>query len=170
MLKQSQAVSHFTKQVLGPNFQEDVDVKTYITNDQKQQIIDLITISIKEKGTQISDEARAKYYDQKSLRRYVAGMVTNWFNKSKELNGNTTYETKNPGSRKSSSDEVVRNLRILKKQLTEAGNTEGLAEVESALAERLEQLEAAKPRKTKVTKPVNESYIPEHLRELIGAA
>lgn len=170
MFKQSEAVSHFTKQVLGASFQDGVDVKSYITEDQKQQVIDCVTSSIMENGTKISDEAKAKYSDQKSLRRYVAGMVTNWFNKSPGLNGGGKYETKAPGTRKGSQDEVVKNLRILKKQLTEAGNTQGLAEVESALAERLSQLEAAKPRKAKATKPVDESSIPEHLRDLIGAA
>jgi hypothetical protein len=142
MLKQSHAVLHFTKQVLGDSYQEGLDVKTYCTDAQRAEIADLVTDSILAGETFMKDESRAKYSDRTALRRYVVGMVKNWFDKSKTLNGGSKHVAKAPGSRVFQKDEVLKNLRIMRKQLEDAGNEAALAECDAEIASRIAELDS----------------------------
>jgi hypothetical protein len=165
-MKQSAAVVAAAKEILGESFQEGVDIKTYVTKEQRASIIDLVTDGIVEGDVDFSDAARAKYADRKSIRGYVSGMVTNWFNKSKELNGGTKFEYKNPGSRAGMGDAQLRELKKLLTRLAAASaSSEDLARVSEAIAEREATVKAAKASKVEV----NGDAIPEHLRDLLSA-
>jgi len=145
MLKQAHAVLYYTKQVLGDSFHEGLDVRSYCSDEQRQQIADLVTDSILNGKTFMKDESRAKYSTRESLRRYVVGMVKNWFDKSKELNGGIKHSAKAPGTRRHQKDEVIKNLKIMRKQLQDSGNAEALAEIDDAISARIAELEAQKP-------------------------
>ena len=162
MMNQHQSVVFFTKQVLGNRFEGGRDVKEYGTKDDKRRVAELVADGMLRNEVELSPEARAKYAGTKEglISKYVMGMVTNWWNKSKELNGGVKYETKNPGTRAGSGDEILKELRELRKHLVSVDNTEGVAKVDQAISDRLTQI-APKP------KEINTNLIPEHLRDLI---
>jgi hypothetical protein len=142
MFKQSESVVHFTKKVLGSYFQPGLDVASYCTSDQVAEIVDLVTDSITNGETQMKESSINKYDTRQKLRRYVAGMVKNWFDKSKELNGGITHTAKSPGTRKYQKDEVIKNLKIMLKVLKSNGNHEGVAEVQEAIDNRIAELKS----------------------------
>lgn len=163
-MSQHQAVVSFTKSILGEKFQAGRDVKEYATRDDKRRVAELVAEAMLEGQVELSAEARAKYATTKEnlVSRYVIGMVTNWWNKSKELNGGTRYEAKNPGSRQGATDPVIKELRTLRKHLESVNNTEGLAKVDAAIAERFAEIAKAKP-----APEINTELLPEHLRDLV---
>ena len=160
--KQVDAVIHYTKQVMADSYQEGVDIKSYITKEQRSDIELLVTDSILTGETQMSDEGRLKYQDQEKLLGYVRGMVKNWFAKSKELNGGVKHEYKNPGSRAGQGDAKLKELKALRGQLVTAGNTAGVAKVDEFIAKRVAEL---KPTEVKT---INADLIPDELKDLIA--
>ena len=160
--KQVDAVIHYTKQVMADSYQEGVDIKSYITKEQRSDIELLVTDSILTGETQMSDEGRLKYQDQEKLLGYVRGMVKNWFAKSKELNGGVKHEYKNPGSRAGQGDAKLKELKALRGQLVTAGNQAGVAKVDEFIAKRVAEL---KPTEVKT---INADLIPDELKDLIA--
>jgi osmotically-inducible protein OsmY len=165
-ISQHSAVVTQVKAQLGERFTPGQDVKDYITKADRQAVAAKIAQQMLDGEVTLSDEAKAKYGESAETlaSRYVMGMVTNWLNKSKELNGGTKYTTKNPGSRAGSGDEQVREMRKLRKQLAELGNTEGVERVDAAIAQRLAEIGASKTS----TVEINAEVLPEALRGLIG--
>lgn len=157
IMSQSEAVVFFTKQVLGGRFQEGVDVKSYITKEERAEVSHRVTAGMFEGSVAISAEAKAKYGSDLRA-KYVVGMVTNWFNKSLELNGGVKHEIKNPGSR--SQDPQLKNLRLL---LTKYEGKPEADAIRAAIANRLAEL---KPSVTEAT--IDAEAIPEALRKLVG--
>lgn len=166
MKNQHQGVVAATIAVMGDRFQKGVDIKSYITETEHDKVIETVAAGFLAGEIEMSDEARVKYHDLKSITGYTKGLVSNWFNKSKELNGGTKYEAKNPGSRAGSSDEQIKEMRVLKQKLEAAGNTEGAAKVAAAITSRLEELKATKAAKS--AREVDVTKIPEELRELVS--
>lgn len=164
-LSQHAAVVKFTQEILGARYELGTDVKLVATKEDKKQIATKIAEAMIEGTVELSDNAMAKYGEsvESLTNKYVVGMVTNWFNKSLDLNGGTKYETKNPGSRAGSGDALIKEMRLLKKQLQEIGNHEGVAKVEAAINERVAQLKSTNTK----TVTINPDNIPEHLRDLI---
>ena len=111
-----------------------------------------------------TDSNSSKLSDTKELRKYVAGLVTNWHNKDKSFNAGAKYETKNPGSRAGAQDEQIKELKNLKTHLEAVGNTEGVAKVAEAITARLEELKTLNS--SKKLPEVDMTKIPEHLRSL----
>lgn len=165
MKSQHDAVIEATKSVLGSRFQPGVDVKTYATKEDKAAVVGEVVKMFQEGQAALSDEAKAKYSDAKDLKNYTIGLVTNWFNKSKELNGGVKYEAKNPGARAGASDEQVKEMKILKARLEAVGNVEGAAKVAEAITQRIAELKAETSSKN--LPEVDLTKIPEHLRDLI---
>lgn len=164
-MSQHKAVVTFTQQVLGDKFENGRDIKSYAGKDEKRKVAELIADGMLSGEVELSAEAKAKYGDTKEtlIGKYVMGMVTNWWNKSKELNGGEKYEAKNPGSRAGGQDSVIKEMRALRKHLETVGNLDGIAKVDEAIAQRLAEIAPAKP-KTEL----NRELIPEHLRDLLG--
>lgn len=165
-LSQHQAVINATTAHFGERYELGTDVKDITTKADKKAIATKIAEQMLEGSVELSDAARAKYGEsvESLTNKYVVGMVTNWFNKSKELNGGVKYETKNPGSRAGGSDPMLREMRLLKKQLAEVGNDDGVAKVEAAINERIAQINATKLK----TVEINPDNLPEHLRTLLA--
>lgn len=161
-MKQATSVVLFTKSVLGTSFQTGDAVKSYITDAQIEEITDAVTASIANGETDLSDAARTKYSDAKALRRYVKGMVGNWFNKSKELNGDVKYEAKNPGSRAGSGDKAVAETKKLMATLDP--ESDGYARCQEFIDNRLAEISKSKP-----TKQVNAELIPDELKQYLSA-
>ena len=143
-MKQSDAVIQSTAQVLESNgiaFQLGVtDVRQIVTSDLRKQIIDEV-ISLFESGKiefKDTESNRAKLANAKLLRNYVNGLVTNWFNKSKELNGGTKHA---PTAKKTPADPQLKELQTLKKEMVfHSVDPENLALIEQAIAERESEL------------------------------
>ena len=165
-LSQHSAVVNATKTWFGERFRVGVDVKTYATKEDKRAIAMAVAEGMLAGEVELSDAARAKYGEsiESLVSKYVVGMVTNWFNKSLQLNGGVKYETKNPGSRAGSSDEEVRELRKLRKHLEGLGNAEGIAKVDEAIAERLAAIAGASAKPIEI----DAARLPEDLRHLVG--
>lgn len=162
-LSQHAAVVQVTQAHFGERFVPGSDVKEYATKSDKQAIAAEIAKRMLEGEVELSDAARAKYGESAETltSKYVVGMVTNWFNKSKELNGGVKYETKNPGSRAGAGDPQMKELRLLRKQLADLGNDEGVSRVDQAIAERIAELKPA------ATAPIiNKNLLPDFLRDL----
>ncbi len=157
IMSQSEAVVFFTKQVLGDRFKSGVDVKSYITKDEQHEVAHRVTAGMFEGSVAISADAKAKY-GSNLMKKYVVGMVTNWFNKSTELNGGVKHEIKNPGSR--SQDPQLKNLRLLLAKYE--GKPEADA-IRAAIANRLAELKPVAE-----TKSIDAEAIPEALRKLVG--
>lgn len=139
-LTQSAAVVLATKLILGDDFKPGVPVLSYITKEQRAAVVDEVTRMLVEGEVDISAEAMMKYGD-KLRSKYVAGMVTNWFTKGKELNGGVKHEAKNPGSRVGASDEKIKTMRQLRAHLVASGGSaEAIASVDAAIAERQAEL------------------------------
>lgn len=134
------------------------------TKEQLKEVYEMVAQELFDGTANFSDEARAKYPTLEAIRKeYVPGMVSNWLRKDLRLNGGQKYETKNPGSRAGSGDEVLKNLKALKTTLTEP---EHIAAVDAEIAARLEIL--GKTAKKTVT--IDLDKIPEELRNLLGLA
>lgn len=163
-LTQHSAVVQVTKAHFGERFVPGSDVKEYATKADKQAIAAKIAEMMLEGAVELSDSAKAKYGESAETltSKYVVGMVTNWFNKSKELNGGSKYETKNPGSRAGSGDAQIKEMRLLRKQLEALDNAEGVARVDQAIAERISELRAA----SAPTIEIKAELLPEYLRDL----
>lgn len=144
-MKQSQAVYQATKQVCdehGIEFADGMDFKEVFNGDQRGEVIDIVTQMLINGEADFSDKARAKYDTPEKVRGYCSGMVSNWYRKMPQLNGNTQYKAKNPGSRTGSQDEEVKNLKALLK--SDQLDDDGQAIVQKRLDERIKELKAAK--------------------------
>lgn len=97
--------------------------------------------------------------DDAKLNKYIPGLVNNWVRKDTRLNGGTKYETKRPGSRTGSGDEMLKNLKLL---LAVSTDPDTKAKVQAAIDERITAL------KPKVE--INSAALPESLRHLVHAA
>ncbi len=163
-LSQHAAVVQVTKAHFGERFIEGGDVKEYATKADKQAIASKIAELMLEGAVELGDAAKAKYGESAEVltSKYVVGMVTNWFNKSKDLNGGVKYETKNPGSRAGSGDPQIKEMRTLRKHLEQLGNADGIARVDEAIAQRLAEIGATKTS----TVEINTENLPEYLRDL----
>lgn len=163
ILTQHAAVVFATKSILGDAFKPGVDVKTYVTKEQKAAITSAVTEMLATGEADLSIEARAKFDTEKKLYAYTAGMVTNWFNKSKDLNGDVKYVTKNPGSRIGAGNDQLSALKALRSNLVaKNASPESVAKIDAAINGILGELKA----KTGV-KDVDMSLIPEELRDLV---
>lgn len=139
----------------------DSEVKP--TSEQRKQIIELVAKDLFEGRAEFSDEAKLKYDTFEKVRGYTGGMVSNWLRKDTRLNGNVKHEIKNPGSRAGQGDEVLKNLKALRTQLTDVDH---LAAVDEKIAEREQEIAQAKAK----TVTIDISKIPEELRYLIPTA
>lgn len=165
-LSQHAAVVQVTQAHFGERFIPGSDIKEIATKSDKQAIATKIAEMMLEGAVELSDAARAKYGESAETltSKYVMGMVTNWFNKSKELNGGVKYEAKNPGSRFGSGDPILKELNLLRKQLAEIGNEEGIARVDEAINAHKSLLKEKLQPKVEI----NADNLPANLRDLVG--
>ena len=132
--------------------QGKVPSTTEWTSEQKERVHDMVLqmflTGIVDKKSGGSDEA--------ALRKYIPGLVNNWVRKDLRLNGGSKYEPKNPGSRTSSGDETLKNLKLM---LTMVTDPDARVAVQQEIDKRIAEL--------KPTATVDVSKIPEHLRKFV---
>jgi hypothetical protein len=80
-------------------------------------------------------------FDDKELKSYVSGLLSNWLRKDTRLNGGSKYEAKNPGSRAGSGDAALTAMRALLTTLTDPNDK---AEVQAHIDARMAELTKAK--------------------------
>jgi len=108
---------------------------------------------------ELKEDARKKYDTESKLRSYCDGLVSNWLRKDDRLNGGEKYEPKNPGSRAGSGDEVVRELRKLKKITADETH---LTAIDAEIEKRLAAIKASKAKDVEI----DVEKLPEELRHL----
>lgn len=121
------------------------------TESQKSQVNSLVFNFFKTGATSHKGNP-----SDEQLLKYIPGLVNNWVRKDKRLNGGQKYETKRPGSRTGSGDEMLKNLRIL---LSVTADPAAKQQIEAAITARVAEL------KPKVE--VNVAALPENLRHLV---
>lgn len=156
-MKQNDAVFQAVCQVLG---QTNFDQAVVLTTDQRKQVIEIVSKGICEKKVDFSTEASEKYNTFDKVKTYTSGMVSNHLRKDKRLNCNTKYEAKNPGSRTGQGDEMLKNLKALRSQLTDLQHIQA---VDEKIAERTNEL-------SKKTVTIDIDKLPEELRHLVKAS
>ena len=150
----------------GVSFENGEIAKDVLTAEIRSEVRETLFTQFRAGEISYSEEfAQTQLNDDSLLKKYIAGLVSNWVKKDKRLNGDVQYKILNPGSRAGQGDETVKALRSLVKQLTVSGNEEGLAEAKQALFARQNELVAAKAVKST---PINVDAIPEALRYLVS--
>ena len=135
----------------------DINALDIVTDIQRTKIVNRIVEGFLSNEIEMSAEGKSKYFnDPKELRKYVVGLVNNWFRKATELNGGKPYTPKNPGSRQGQGDAQLKALRELLKQ---TDDEEAKAEIEVAIEQRRIEL---KPKSE-----IDVSALPAHLRHLV---
>jgi hypothetical protein len=94
--------------------------------------------------------------DERTMRTYVSGLISNWLRKDGRLNGGTQYVPKRPGSRAGTGDESLKAMKMLLSTTTDRNER---AEIQRAIDQRLAEL---KPKRD-----INYDALPESLRKFI---
>ena len=130
--------------------------KVELNKAQRTEIVDALVFGFQDNGIEMSATAKEKYLNNpKELRRYSNSLLTNWLNKSKELNGGIAYEAKNPGSKSDSKE--VKQAKALRAKLIE--DNQDTSPVDIFIQAN------AKAKEAKV-KELDLSALPEELRAL----
>lgn len=134
-VSQKEAVVSAVGKILGKSFVVgSTNVKETISGEQLTQLRDTIFT-----GIQAGDIAYNKDIDdEKTVRRYVNGMIDNHFRKAKELNGGAAYAAKTSNGSRGIRDPQLAALRKLSKNY-ESGSQEQ-SKVLSAINSRESQL------------------------------
>lgn len=142
----------------GIKFVEFTDVKKLLTHEIKSNIRHNLFQDFRAGHIEVSDDFKHKINDDSELKKYVAGLISNWLRKDKRLNGNVPHQIQNPGVRVGQGDSQVKELRKLLKRVK---GTDVEAKVKSALDNRIAEVKAAKEPK------INVDNLPENLRKLV---
>lgn len=131
------------------------------TKEQRATIVGMVAAGLEAHEIEMSDKAREKYTDLSKLKTYSNGLVSNWVRKDKRLNGGVKHVIKNPGSRAGSGDAILRELRKLRKTLTDEAQ---IAVVDTEIEKRIEIVQAEKAKKVEI----NTDLLPEELLGLVS--
>lgn len=117
------------------------------TKSQREDIVELVTAGICAGHVDFSESASEKYNTEAKVRSYTKGMVSNWLRKDTRLNGGSKYVPANPGSRAGFSDPEIKNLRLLKKTLTDQSK---IAIIDQAIEAKQAELQAEKAKQVEI--------------------
>lgn len=144
-MNQRQGVYVTTMNVLGEHgisFDDGGDVSAVVTDKIRGDIMNVIVAGFQAGEIEMSEEGRAKYAEEKKLRCYVSGLISNWFRKDPRLNGNVKHEIKNPGSRAGAGDDQLKALKLIRE--AKADDAEAVAAIDAAIEMRKTELKASK--------------------------
>lgn len=143
VMSQRQAVFAAVCSVTG---QTSFDSAVVLSDEQRGAVMNILVEGFKTKSIELADTEsnRTKLADNSEMRKYVSGLISNWLRKDPNLNGNTKYEPKNPGSRAGQGDEQIKNLKNLRAQFTASGETAKVALIDQAIDKRTAQIAAEK--------------------------
>jgi hypothetical protein len=131
------------------------DSAVELSKEERNNVVNIVTEGILANKVDFSTEAKAKYNTSKLVKEYVVGMVSNHLRRDKRLNGGIQDIPKTSRPK----DEQLKALKTLRDGITDP---EQLAQVDEAIAERLAELQQAKPKAT-----INIDALPESLRYLV---
>lgn len=143
-MNQREAVYVTTMNVLADNnvnFDDEQagGVEKVLTKDMRATVILTICQGFLAGEVEMSEDGKAKYFaDEKKLKSYVNGLVSNWYRKDKRLNGGVKHEIKNPGSRAGAGDDQIKALKALRE--TKVGDAEALAAIDAAIEARKSEI------------------------------
>jgi len=163
-LSQKAAVLNEVKSILGSSFDFNKPAKEQLTADQIKTVKGNVTDGIIDGSVAFSKDTT----DPKEIGRYVSGMVSNHFRKSKELNGGASYAPQSTG--KGSRDSQVSELNKLLKTFEEGSDE--FNQITEAITARKNQLMAEKveimkeKKKKKELSSINTDVLPEGLKDL----
>jgi hypothetical protein len=132
------------------NIMGECDGKYEPTHEQRAVISAVLIEGFNEGKIELGRE-----FDEKGLKSYVSGLLSNWLRKDKRLNGGVQYEAKNPGSRAGTGDSQLTAMKALYNQLTDPSDKE---EVMQHITARQAELAKAK------IKTIDFSALPSELR------
>lgn len=156
-MKQSEAVIKAVQEVI-PTFELNSDVGLDCVVGEDRKAVCAIVVE----GIINGDvDYKKDNTDEKKVKEYVPGMVSNWLRKSPKLNGGTKYEIKNKGSRAGQGDAELKALKQLRKTTTDE---ETLKEIDGHIERRTNEIAAEKAKKVEV----NFDALPEELRAKLG--
>jgi len=166
-MNQKQAVYTTTMNVLadaGKSF-DDGQTPTAaesVTKEQRASIIGIIVEGFKSGEIDMTPEGKKVYDTDQKMRKYVSGLVTNWFKKDTRLNGGTKHIAKNPGSRVGAGDDQLKALKALRGTTNDA---EALQAIDAAIEQRKSEISTVK--QVSLT-DAQLALIPEALRAKLG--
>jgi hypothetical protein len=105
---------------------------------------------------------QVKLQDTKYMSSYVSGLITNWTNKDRRLNGGTKYQAKNPGSRPV--DATLKAMLAVQARF-EVGSEE-YEEIQKAIEAK--NVEISNKKTTTTASKLDVSALPEDLRHLLA--
>lgn len=147
MLNQRQGVYVSTMNVLaehGISFDDGQagGAEAVVTKDIRAEIMNVVVAGFQAGEIEMSAEGQAKYSEEKKLRSYVSGLISNWFRKDLRLNGNAKHEVKNPGSRAGAGDEQLKALKMLRD--AKADDAAAVTAINQAIEDRKSELKVTK--------------------------
>lgn len=134
--------------------------KLELSKEGRKAVIEMVTQAALAGTMELSAAAAVKYSTESTMRGYANGLVSNWLRKDVRFNGGEKYTPANPGSRAGQGDDVIKNLRALKKNLTSETDK---AAVDAEIEKRNAELKASKVKAV----TIDATKIPEHLRSLL---
>ena len=164
---QKEAVLNEVKSILGPSFNPSTPAKDQLSKDQISTLKTNVTAGIVDGSISFNKDTT----DPKEIARYVAGMVSNHFRKTRELNGGNSYSPQSTG--KGSRDSQISELNKLLKTFSEG--SEEYTQVVEAIAARKSVLATEKAvhlkekRKQKELAAINTDALPENLKDLANS-
>ena len=140
------------------------DVPVEITSGQLNEVHSTLVEKAMDGEINFKDTEnnRKKLSDPKEMLKYIKGQTNDAIRKSLKLNGNSPYQAKNPGSRKSSSDEVIKAIKATMARVVDDGDALELCQ--AALETRLEEIRISNLK----TVEIKEEFVPEGLKHLLG--
>ena len=141
----------------GIDFEDGMNIAELMTKERRGKVNAILFAGFRSNEIELDRE-----YSDSDLKAYVSGLQSNWIRKDKRLNGNTTYQAKNPGSIAGSGDGALSNAKKLLATLKADPTTSeaDVAEVEAFIAERTAEIAAEKVKSV----TIDFNALPPHLR------
>lgn len=160
-ISQSDAVLATTKSVLGDRYDPSVPVASIATDADRLAVAELLIEGFEQGEINLSAEAREKFQSRRELKKYVSGLISNWWKKNPDLNGGGKYE---PKSQRVTNSAQIKNIMLLRERCSESGNEDGVAQCDAMIAKIKAEAEVKKEKAIDVEK------LPEELRGLLKTA
>lgn len=141
---------------------QETSAKELLGKEGTKQVRDVVAAALMGGEIEMTADSRIKYSTEEAMKEYSSGLVNNWLRKDTRLNGGAKYEAKNPGSRSSSSDAQIKELKKL--LILKADDSEACETIQAAIDARQAEITKEKAK----TIEIDVTQIPEHLKHLLG--
>ena len=131
-----------------------------LSSEDRKTIVTMLVRTIEVGDVEMSIEAANKYDTADKIRGYSIGLLSNWLRKDARLNGGKKHKKKNPSIKLGQDDEVIKDLKSIRKLLTQKHEIEL---VDKEIKNKVESLHREKI----VNIVVDTKHIPNHLLHLV---